>query len=81
MIIQLKKKAQITIPLKVRKVFGIQEGDMLEVVVKGKEIVLRPMVPRKRRIKLLDPKVLKEMEGILSAGGDSARDSEAIYDQ
>ena len=81
MIIQLKKKAQITIPLKVRKVLEIEEGDMLEVTVKDKEIVLRPLLPRKRRIKLLDPKVLKEMEGILSAGGDSARDSEAIYDQ
>lgn len=81
MIVQIKKKAQITIPLKVRKALAIEEGDILEVTVRDREMVLKPVVRPKRRIKLLDPNMLKELEGIFSAGGDSVRDSKAIYDQ
>jgi AbrB family looped-hinge helix DNA binding protein len=81
MIIQVKKKAQITIPLRVRKTLAIEEGDILEVTVREREMVLKPVVRSKRRIKLLDPNMLKELEGIFSAGGDSVRDSEDIYDQ
>ena len=81
MIVQLKKKSQITIPFKVRKALAIEDGDLLEVAVKDREIVLRPVVPRKRRLRLLDPGMLKNLEGILSAGGDSVRDSKAIYDR
>jgi antitoxin MazE len=40
-LIQVRKKAQITLPLSVRKKFGIEEGDFLEVNEKDGEIVLK----------------------------------------
>jgi AbrB family looped-hinge helix DNA binding protein len=43
MLVQVKKKAQITIPLKIREAAGIAEGDILDVEVKNKEIVLKPV--------------------------------------
>ena len=81
MIVQIKKKAQVTIPIKVRKLLAIEEGDMLEVVVKDREIVMKPVASRKRRIKVLDPKMLRKLDGVLSVGGDAVRDSKAIYDR
>lgn len=33
MLVQVKKKAQITIPVKVREKVGIEEGDILDVTV------------------------------------------------
>ncbi len=40
-LVQVRKKAQVTLPLSVRKKLGIEEGDLLEVVARDGEIVLR----------------------------------------
>jgi len=39
--IQLRKKAQLTLPQSVRKKLGIEEGDFLDVQVRNGEIVLK----------------------------------------
>lgn len=80
MLVQVKKKAQITIPLKIREAAGITEGDMLDVEVKDKEIVLTPVKRRKIKLKLVPAKKLKALEGIFSLGGDAVKDTEAIWD-
>src|SRR4030067_2241322 len=41
-LIQLRKKAQLTLPLSVRKKLGIEEGDFMDVRIKDNEIVLKP---------------------------------------
>ncbi|HDN85292.1 MAG TPA: AbrB/MazE/SpoVT family DNA-binding domain-containing protein [Candidatus Aerophobetes bacterium] len=43
-LIQVREKAQITIPSKIRKALGIKEGDYLEVEVEGNKIVLIPKI-------------------------------------
>ena len=78
MIIQIKKKAQITIPLKVRKAAGIEEGDLLDITVKDKGIILKPVTYRKVAIKPLDPTLLRKIDGMLSVGGDALKDSRKI---
>ncbi len=40
-LIQVRKKAQLTLPLSVRKELGIEEGDYMDVQVRNGEIVLR----------------------------------------
>jgi AbrB family looped-hinge helix DNA binding protein len=40
-LVQVRKKAQLTLPLSVRQKLGIEEGDFLDVQVKSGEIVLR----------------------------------------
>ena len=40
-LIQVRKKAQVTLPLSVRRALNIEEGDFLDAVVKDGEIVLR----------------------------------------
>jgi len=41
-LVQVRKKAQITIPSKIRKVLGIREGNYLEVETEENKIVLIP---------------------------------------
>ena len=43
-LVQIRGKAQITLPSKVRKVLDVKEGDYLEVTVEGNKIVLVPQV-------------------------------------
>lgn len=40
-LVQIRKKAQATLPLSVRKEPGIEEGDFLDIRVENREIVLR----------------------------------------
>src|SRR4030067_2575924 len=40
-LIQVRKKAQLTLPLSVRRQLGIEEGDFMDVRVKDNEIVLK----------------------------------------
>jgi AbrB family looped-hinge helix DNA binding protein len=40
-LIQVRKKAQVTLPQSVRRALNIEEGDFLDVKVKDGEIVLR----------------------------------------
>jgi AbrB family looped-hinge helix DNA binding protein len=81
MLVQVKKKAQITIPLKIREAVGIDEGDMLDVEVKDKEIVLKPVKKRKIELKPVNIKEFSKLKGIFSIGGDAVKDTESLYDE
>jgi AbrB family looped-hinge helix DNA binding protein len=81
MLVQVKKKAQITIPLKIREAVGIGEGDVLDVEVKDKEIVLKPVKRKKMELKSVDIKEFSKLRGIISSGGDAVKDTEALYEE
>jgi AbrB family looped-hinge helix DNA binding protein len=81
MLVQVKKKAQITIPVKVRENIGIEEGDILDVKVKNREIVLKPVKKRKIILKTVDIEMFSKLKGIASLGGDAVKDSEALYEE
>jgi AbrB family looped-hinge helix DNA binding protein len=56
--VRVKDKAQITLPVRVRKALGIKEGDYLNVSLEGGRVMLTPQV-------MLD----RPPEGLLSAEG------------
>ena len=80
MVIHLKKKAQITIPLKVLEAVGISEGDVLDVTVRDNEIILRPVKRRKTQLKPIDVSILDELTGVFSIGGDAVKDTDNLYE-
>jgi len=41
-LVHVRRKAQVTLPLSVRKKLGIEEGDYMDVQVRGSEVVMRP---------------------------------------
>lgn len=80
MLVHVKKKAQITIPIKIREAAGITEGDVLDVEVRNKEIVLKPVKRGKIQIKHVDIKEFSKLKGIFSLGGDAVKDTEELYE-
>ncbi len=80
MLVQVKKKAQITIPVKIREVVGITEGDVLDVEVRNREIILKPVRRKKIQLKPVDVSILDKMAGVFSIGGDAVKDTDALYD-
>jgi antitoxin PrlF len=40
-LIQIRKKAQLTLPLSIRRKLGIEEGDFMDIRIKDNEIVMR----------------------------------------
>lgn len=84
MLVHVKKKAQITIPLKIRERVGITEGDVLDVEVRNREIVLKPVTTvtkGKIRLKLVPVTELKKLRGVFSVGGDAVKDTEDLYNE
>jgi len=43
-LVQIREKAQITIPSKIRKEFGIKKGDYLEIIKEDDKIVIIPKI-------------------------------------
>lgn len=41
-LVKVKEKAQVTLPVTVRRALGIREGDYLKAIVEGNKIVLIP---------------------------------------
>jgi len=81
MLVQVKKKAQITIPLKIRETMGITEGDMLDVEVRNREIVLSPVKRTQIKLRPVPASELKKLRGIFSIGGDAVKDTEDLYNE
>jgi len=44
LLVQVREKAQITLPSKIRKALGIKKGDYLEAEIEGNKIVFVPKV-------------------------------------
>ena len=42
-LVKVKANYQVTIPAGIRKIFGIQENDYLEIKSRNEEIILRPV--------------------------------------
>ncbi len=40
-LVQVRKKAQLTLPLSVRRKLGIEEGDFMDIEVRGSEVVMK----------------------------------------
>jgi AbrB family looped-hinge helix DNA binding protein len=71
LLVKVKTKAQITLPLKVRQALGIEEGDYLQVVVQGNKIVL---VPQALVTKLPPVSLSEEGERMLEEAFEDVRE-------
>lgn len=79
MLVSVNRKAQVTIPKAVREKLSIREGDVLELEVRGEELVLRlydtqPLIPR-----FIPARALRPLIGAVALGGDALEDTERLY--
>jgi AbrB family looped-hinge helix DNA binding protein len=79
MLVSVNKKAQVTIPKAVREKLNIREGDVLELEVRGGELVLRPHIPPLVP-KFVPASRLTPFLGTIALGGNAVEDAERIYE-
>jgi AbrB family looped-hinge helix DNA binding protein len=81
MLVSVNRKAQVTIPKAVREKLNIQVGDVLELEVRGEELVLRPYASQVLVPRLVPADALAPLVGAISlGGGDAVEDAERLYD-
>ena len=66
--VKVTRNYQITIPATIRGALGIKEGDVLEVYLRGEEIVLRKAKTNRPRIRLGRGLMLEEIEEAIERG-------------
>lgn len=56
-VVKILRHGQITLPREIRKIMGVEEGDLLEVSLENAQVVLRP-------------KILVDKKSVLSEAGE-----------
>ena len=79
-IVQIKPRWQITIPKEARDVLAIREGEYLEVEIKGRSLILKPMRPARVSGKGHSASGLKKLAGAVSIGGNAIDDTRKLYE-
>ena len=80
MLVSVNQKAQVTIPKAVREKLNIQVGDILELEIKGEELILRPYGTPTLVVRLVPAQTLAHLQGAVALGGDAVEDAEHLYD-
>ena len=66
--VKVTRNYQVTIPAAIREKLGIKEGDVLEVYLRGDEIVLKKVSTSRPRIRLGRKLTLEEIERAIEVG-------------
>ena len=69
--VKVTRNYQVTIPAAIREKLGIKEGDVLEVYLRGDEIVLKKVSTSRPRIRLGRKLTLEEIERAIEVGEGS----------
>lgn len=71
-LVRVKSKAQITLPLEVRRKLGVSTGDYLKVEVRGGEVILKPQAVADRfptvRLSAEGQRLVEEAEAEIREG-------------
>jgi AbrB family looped-hinge helix DNA binding protein len=65
--VKVTRNFRVTIPSKIRNKIGLKEGDLVEVVLNGEEIIIRKS-PERPRIKLGRKLTLRDIELVIKRG-------------
>jgi AbrB family looped-hinge helix DNA binding protein len=79
-VVRLKRKGQVTLPVSIREQLTLQEGDLLRVTVVGRKIVLEPAAQTRAVAVPFDVHRLDGLVGAARLGGDAVQDTRQ-YDE
>ncbi|MBI4278841.1 MAG: AbrB/MazE/SpoVT family DNA-binding domain-containing protein [Armatimonadetes bacterium] len=80
MFVQLNAKGQLTLPKAVRMQLGLQPGDIVELEVRGEEVILRPRVSTRIVVRTVPAREVRRLEGLVALGGDAMEDTERVHE-
>ena len=74
LMVRMREKGQMTLPLEVRRQLGLHQGDLLEASVKDGKVLLE-LVARQGPTVVSVVYNLDKLVGIVSLGGDAVEDA------
>ncbi len=81
LIVALRTDGAVIIPKVLREKLGLQAGDLLEVEVRGGDLVLHPIPIRRLMLKGVNASSLDKLTGLVRLGGDAVKDKKRVYER
>ena len=81
LVVALRTEGAVIIPKVLREKLGLQAGDLLEVEVRGGDLVLHPIPIRRLTLQGVNASSLDKLTGLVSLGGDAVKDKKRLYER
>ncbi len=81
LVVALRTEGAVIIPKVLRERLGLQAGDLLEVEVRGADLVLRPRPIRRLALRGVPAATLDKLTGLVSLGGDAVKDKKRLSER
>ena len=79
LIVALRTEGAVIIPKGFREKLGLRAGDLLEVEVRGGDLVLHPIPIRRLMLKGVKAASSDKLTGLVRLGGDAVKDKKRLY--
>jgi len=78
-VVALRTEGAVIIPKAIRDRLGLRAGDLLEVEVKGGDLVLHPRPLTRLRLQGIPADAFDRLTGLVRLGGDAVKDKKRLY--
>ena len=78
-VVALRTEGAVIIPKAIRDRLGLRGGDLLEVEVKGGDLVLRPRPITRLKLQGVPADSFDRLTGLVRLGGDAVKDKKRLY--
>lgn len=79
--VTLRTEGAVIIPKALRDQLGLQAGDLLEIEVRGADLVLHPRPVGRFRLQGAPASSLDRLTGLVRLGGDAVADKKRLYER
>jgi AbrB family looped-hinge helix DNA binding protein len=81
LVVALRTEGAVIIPKVLREKLGLRAGDLLEVEVRGGDLVLHPIPIRRLTLQGVKAASLDKLTGLIRLGGDAVKDKKRLYER
>ncbi len=81
LVVALRTEGAVIIPKVIREQLGLRAGDLLEVEIRGGDLVLRPIQIRRLMLQGVKAASLDKLTGLVRLGGNAVKDKKRFYER
>ena len=81
LVVALRTEGAVIIPKAIRERLGLRAGDLLEMVVRGTDLLLHPRPIGRLALRGVPAATLDKLTGLVSLGGNAVKDKKRLYER
>lgn len=81
LLVALRTEGAVIIPKALRDRLGLEAGDLLEIEVRGKDLILHPRPVGRLVLRGIPASSLDNLTGLVRLGGDAVKDKRRLYER